>query len=49
MCWWYRKFAHEQSLVDRNLYEAAESRAKAERAGLWSNPDSVPPWEWRRR
>jgi hypothetical protein len=33
MCWWYRKYAGEQSAVDRSLYEAAEAKAKTERAG----------------
>ena len=49
LCWWYRKYAHEQSPDDRILYEAAEDRARAARRGLWSDPDPVPPWEWRRR
>jgi len=49
MCWWYRKYASEQSAVDRHLYESAEAKAKEERTGLWSDLDPVPPWEWRRR
>ena len=49
MCWWYRKYAGEQTLVDRALYEDAEKRAKTGRRGLWSDPDPVPPREWRRR
>jgi len=35
--------------VDQALYEAAEDSARAERRGLWVDPDPVPPWEWRRR
>ena len=49
MCWWYRKYADEQSPVDQGLYEAAESKPKRARMGLWSDPDPVPPWEWRHR
>ena len=49
MSWWYRKYADEQSPVDRGLYEAAEAKAKMARAGLWSDPDPVPPWDWRYR
>jgi endonuclease YncB( thermonuclease family) len=49
MCWWYRKYANEQSRVDRGLYEAAEVKARTRRVGLWSDPDPVPPWEWRHR
>ena len=48
MCWWCRKYASEQSAVDRPLYEAAEAKGKTERAGLWSDADPVRPWEWRR-
>jgi endonuclease YncB( thermonuclease family) len=47
MCWWYRKYADEQSVVDRRLYESAEDGARAARRGLWADPDPVPPWEWR--
>jgi len=49
MCWWYRKYAQEQSPMDRGLYEAAEENARAGRLGLWTDPDPVPPWEWRHR
>ena len=49
MCWWYRKYADEQSAVDRVLYEDAEDGARRERRGLWSVVAPVPPWEWRRR
>jgi endonuclease YncB( thermonuclease family) len=49
MCWWYRKYGGEQSPVDRNLYDATEAKAKANGAGLWSDPAPVPPWDWRRR
>jgi micrococcal nuclease len=49
MCWWYRKYADEQSPVDRGLYEAAEDTARAHGRGLWADPNPVPPWEWRRR
>jgi endonuclease YncB( thermonuclease family) len=48
MCWWYRKYAHEQSGVDQSLYEDAEAKAREKRLGLWLDPRPVPPWEWRR-
>jgi endonuclease YncB( thermonuclease family) len=47
LCWWYRKYADEQSAVDRVLYEDAERQARRKRRGLWSDPNPVPPWEWR--
>lgn len=49
MCWWYRKYAREQSPVDQRLYEAAETKAREARKALWSDPEPVGPWEWRRR
>ena len=49
MCWWYRKYANEQSPVDRGLYEAAETAARNKRKGLWVDPEPVAPWDWRRR
>lgn len=48
MCWWYRKYAGEQSPVDQRLYEAAEAKAREERKGLWVDPKPVAPWDWRR-
>jgi len=33
MVWWYRKYAHEQSLEDQGRYEFAEHEAKAKRTG----------------
>jgi len=49
MAWWYRRYAKEQTAEDRERYEAAENEARKAGVGLWSEPDAVPPWEWRRR
>lgn len=49
LAWWYRKYADQQSPQDRGAYEFSKHEAKAKRVGLWSDPDPVPPWEWRRR
>ena len=43
-CWWYRKYAPD----DQYLKEL-EAEAKADKRGLWANPDPVPPWEWRKQ
>jgi endonuclease YncB( thermonuclease family) len=48
LAWWYRKYAKEQSAEDRGAYEFSEQEARAKRVGLWSDPDPVPPWDWRR-
>lgn len=49
LAWWYRKYAGEQSPHDRGAYEFSEQEAKAKRVGLWSQPNPLPPWEWRHR
>jgi endonuclease YncB( thermonuclease family) len=49
MCWWYRKYADEQSPADRLLFKDAETKAREDRRGLWSDADPTPPWEWRGR
>jgi endonuclease YncB( thermonuclease family) len=49
LAWHFKRYAHEQSEEDRERYAFAEQEARAKRAGLWSDPDPVPPWEWRRR
>ena len=49
LAWWYRKYAKEQTAQQRVDYEAAETRAKAARRGLWADAEPVPPWEWRHR
>jgi endonuclease YncB( thermonuclease family) len=47
MAWWYRKYASEQPAADRGQYEFAEQEAKARKAGLWREPNPMPPWDWR--
>lgn len=43
LAWWYRKYSPDQSLG------ALEAGAKEARRGLWSDPDPMSPWEWRKR
>ncbi len=43
-CWWYRKYAPGDA-----VHEELEKAAREERKDLWSDPQSVPPWEWRKR
>jgi endonuclease YncB( thermonuclease family) len=45
----FKRYAHEQSPDERERYAFAEQEARARKAGLWQEPDPVPPWEWRRR
>jgi endonuclease YncB( thermonuclease family) len=43
-CWWYRKYAPGDAVL-----EELEKAAREARIGLWADPQPVPPWEWRRR
>jgi len=46
--WHYKKYQHEQSAEDRELYADAENKARNERLGLWRENNPMPPWEYRR-
>jgi micrococcal nuclease len=43
-CWWYRKYAPGDTVL-----EGLETEAREARKGLWVDPHPVPPWEWRKR
>jgi endonuclease YncB( thermonuclease family) len=43
-CWWYRKYAPGDTVL-----EGLETEAREARKGLWADPQPVPPWEWRKR
>jgi endonuclease YncB( thermonuclease family) len=43
LAWWYRQ--HAQNIGTLRQLEAGAREAKR---GLWSQPNPVPPWEWRR-
>lgn len=42
LAWHYKKYSSDKNLSD------AEIKARNERLGLWSDPHSIPPWEYRR-
>ncbi len=46
--WHYKKYQHEQSAEDRELYADAKNKARNERLGLWRENNPMPPWEYRR-
>jgi len=48
LAWHYKKYQYEQSAEDRERYAFAEIEARSKRAGLWSEADPVPPWDWRK-
>ena len=43
-CWWYRKYAPEDTVL-----EGLEKDARETKRGLWVDSHPVPPWEWRKR
>jgi len=42
-CWWYRKYAPGDTVL-----EGLEKEAREAKKGLWADPRPVPLWEWRR-
>lgn len=49
LAWHYKKYQNEQAADDRLAYAQAEELAKAKKLGLWAEPNSVPPWDWRKQ
>jgi micrococcal nuclease len=43
-CWWYRKYAPGDTVLEKLEKEAREGKK-----GLWADPQPVPPWEWRKQ
>jgi len=41
MAWVYRHYSHDPALIQ------LEQQARAERRGLWADPNPVPPWDYR--
>lgn len=49
LAWHFKKYEKEQTQADRIAYADAEVRARQSRTGLWSQPNPVPPWDYRGR
>lgn len=49
MAWHYKRYQAEQTPDGRESYAAAEGDAREAKRGLWSDPEPVAPWDWRRR
>lgn len=41
--WWYRKYAPDDTELEK-----LEEEAREEKRGLWQDPEPIPPWEWRK-
>ena len=44
LCWWYRKYAPGDTVL-----EGLENEPREVKKGLWIDPQPEPPWEWRNR
>jgi len=44
LAWWYKRYAPK----DDDLRKA-ENDARASKKGLWSHPNPIPPWKFRRQ
>lgn len=47
--WHFKKYQREQLPEDRKRYGDAEEAARNDKRGLWTDAQSVPPWEWRQK
>ena len=43
-CWWYRKYAPDDTKLEKLEKEAIEAKK-----GLWADQKYLQPWEWRKR
>ena len=41
--WWYQYYAPHEHLL-----QTAQQQARAQKLGLWAEPNPVAPWDWRR-
>lgn len=48
MAWHFDRFARDQPPQERAAYATAQREAQQQRRGLWSDPQPIPPWDWRR-
>lgn len=48
MAWWYQYYANQQPVEERERYKSAVTEARQRKLGLWSEPQPIPPWAWRR-
>jgi micrococcal nuclease len=42
LAWYFKRYSDDEQLAQ------AEEDARAEKQGLWQQPNATPPWEWRR-
>jgi endonuclease YncB( thermonuclease family) len=48
LCWVYERYLPEASPDIQTSYQRAQAVAREQKFGLWSDPNPVPPWDWRK-
>lgn len=48
LAWHYKRYSKDLTLSQKEQYDFSEKEAKCKYIGLWSNPNPIAPWEWRR-
>jgi endonuclease YncB( thermonuclease family) len=48
LAWHFKKYDREQEPHDRATYSQAEIKARMGNRGLWSDPEPMAPWDWRK-
>ena len=49
LAWHYTKYQKEQPFEDRESYYGAQKQAMSDKLGLWSEPEPIAPWDWRKQ
>jgi endonuclease YncB( thermonuclease family) len=47
LAWHYKQYEREQTPAERAAYSDAEINARQDKLGLWSDPNPIPPWDYR--
>lgn len=48
LAWHYKQYEKEQPPRSRTAYAAAEDTSRKARIGIWSQPEPIPPWDYRK-
>jgi len=48
LAWFFKRYERELDTQARRVYADAEASARTKKLGLWSDPTSVAPWDFRR-
>jgi endonuclease YncB( thermonuclease family) len=49
LAWYYKQYEKDLTEEDRNKYSEGEEWARNYSKGLWKDPTTIPPWEFRHK